>query len=275
MPQRCIGFDPLHYALAEGSVQTVELLLDHGAYLWEHDGYRRNSLQLALRSLNLELPDYVFEILESHWKRLKADPRSDKSEHNLVQMVYHPDVFGQTALHRACLLSEDPPLWDAAYESSDDLLYEDGEAVEATVSSNVFLSCIATLRALGAEISAQDKHGATPLHIACKNNNRAAVEALLSFPEIQISLRDNRDCTPLDHSVVQEQVRITDILLRHKAQHSVDFRKKLGVLYKPLHKLTNNVHDPKLWALTVRRGLPTAAEDSEYTYFIGSTESFK
>ena len=157
-------------------------------------------------------------------------------------MAYHIDIFKQTSLHRVCYLSQNVArLGKANVFEYDDQYFSD-----------IILDYITSLRALGADINARDKSGSTPLHVACKRNNRPVVRALLTFPEIQLSVKDQRDCTPLDYSVDQEQVRITALLQDHGAEHSANFKDKFRPLYVPASLPTDKVYPPEDWAVSIR-----------------------
>ncbi|MCJ1447455.1 MAG: hypothetical protein MMC23_007966 [Stictis urceolatum] len=228
------GSTPLHHALVEGSLSIVKTLMEHGAYLWELDGYHRNALQLAFRSRSLALIDYMLDLIEEQEGRFKKNPRSRRSETS-----------------------------GGIDESS-----EGHDVDESSASrSSILYSYIKDLRTMGADINAHDRYSCTPLHAAVKNNNRAAVEAFLSFPEVQHSMRDNHDCTPLDHSVVQEQIRMTEVLQTHHANHSLDFKEKLKPIYTAVKEGDLAKYDLRFWALTVqsyedrRRQEPADYED--------------
>jgi ankyrin repeat protein len=217
------GSTPIHYALSEGSLTSVQLLVNSGTDLNILDNFSRSALHLALRSENTELIDYIVKITKPESK-------------GTASHVCHTDKFGQTVLHRACH-------WDhtksSREEEDDQVDFMDldlneliGDASWRQRSSKIRKQ-IRVLRALGADVNAQDHNGFTPLHVASKSGNAIATDVLLSFPETETSIRDNKGFTPLDWAVVDGHSRMAEALSKRGGIHSVSWQTKLRPMYTP------------------------------------------
>ena len=238
------GSTAMHHALSEGDLSFVKLLLERDVPISELDGYKRSAMHLALRSKNIELTEYLLNLIMEQRHRRKADPRASKSEFDLSYMISHRDISGQTVMHRACFLENKVSAAASAYGV-------DEEHVDTDNENDVVGQCVSALCLLGANINEADRYQATPLHIAVKNNNRAAVRALLSHEGIQVNPPDNQGCTPLDWSVAQSQIRITKLLRDHNARHSPNFRQVLNV--PPPQVDVRTEYDPNQWAVVHSR----------------------
>lgn len=220
------GFTALHYALIDGALPSVQALLDAKADLYARDTFQRNALQLAIRSENSALLDFVMKKLSKKSSDLKA-------------AVMHEDIFGRTVLHglAAWGVSLTSVTDDVDEEEAfllelelDDIVVHHSNGPDAAAIkryTKVFL-------ALGADINAQDKHFRTALHTAVYNTSLLAVNVFLSLAtDIELDMEDSEGCTVLDRAVNEGQDAVVERLQAANAPHSRDWRSKIKPLYAP------------------------------------------
>jgi ankyrin repeat protein len=246
-----IGADPnlkdssdgtaLHYALSAGSLPSVQLLLKHGANINAVDCFGRSTIQLALRSENVELVDFVLRVIE-------ANPASVK------RWLSHDDNFGRTVLHRLCLWNTTETGMMAYCTSEEDealkgLAFEVDEPYAEQLTSFHVEKCAQLMHNLGADVNAQDIRSCTPLHLATKYGNAPAVRALLRFPDLKVNLEDERGLTALDWPVVDQREDIAEGLQRRGGKHSEGWQSRLKPLYSPWQEEAEENEGTNEWAI--------------------------
>jgi ankyrin repeat protein len=79
----------------------------------------------------------------------------------------------------------------------------------------------------GADINAKDKNGKTPLRIACENkkenkNNEEILRLLLSHKDIDVSIGNDKNETPLHYACLYDKEEIVKLLLPYYTKKTID-----------------------------------------------------
>lgn len=197
------GNYPIHYALSSGSRSCAQLLFQSGADMHSLDIFKRNALHLALSSEDAELIDFVLQEIGRDAEDLRAK-------------IQQKDHCGQTSLYRVCQWNTTKYKPVKNYDEDDDNneddemmfdidLYDSPRSILWKMSCDRVRKYIRILKALDADINAQDKFRNTPLHVATKSGNEVAVKTLSEFQEIETSIKDGNGYTLLDWAMVDEE----------------------------------------------------------------------
>ena len=113
----------------------------------------------------------------------------------------------------------------------------------------------------GVEVNCQDRHGVTPLHLACSVMNIAAVEALLQCTSIDPSIKDNNHNTPLHEACQSGNVFIVEKILQWMkvGECSLDLLSPNRDKRSPLHVAAKNGHS-SIVKLILHHGFDRRAE---------------
>ena len=217
-----LGNTPLHHALRE-SHDSAALLIGLGATIWDFDGFDRTSLQLAIRSQNLDAVKLILAYLN-----MSVEPSGRRlSSERIQHFAKKRDCTGKTALHNLCEW-HDPDK-------------EDAHAIQSTLM--FLVQC-------GTDINIQDNFGCTPAHKAAISNNEPAMCELLALRP-NMMLLDQHRCTALDWALAQGQISMVQMLRSAGGKETKDYTKRLGAYQRSRTEIDEKKYDMNLWALTV------------------------
>ncbi|KAJ0173068.1 hypothetical protein K1T71_011244 [Dendrolimus kikuchii] len=249
------GFTLLHQAIVDEDSRTAIYLLDHGADMNSLTEAGETPLQLAIHC-RLGLVVEALCVRGVDMSRLDAngvpplwaalDSGQEEVASILVRNGADADCWGpgpdgclQTLLHKAI---------DENKESLATFLIRSGCDVEsprrlgpsgegADVANEkqtpLHLCCtwgltdvIQTLLEHGANINSKDAEGKTPLHIAIENQHAAIISLLLSQPNIDLSVRDNKGVSPFAAALTARNNKAAQAILEKNPSAAEQVDKK-------------------------------------------------
>ncbi|KAL8597671.1 hypothetical protein ACOMHN_012638 [Nucella lapillus] len=101
------------------------------------------------------------------------------------------------------------------------------------------VDCVRVLLNHGCDVNIQDAYGDTALHDAIGKENREIIDKLVSYPDIDFTIRNKRGFNVLHHAALKGNVFATERIL-HKCRQIVDQKKDDG--FSALHLAALNGH---------------------------------
>jgi ankyrin repeat protein len=221
------GKPMLHWAIEQGSADTVALLLQHGAEILERSLETPKQTAL-LRAVELGNPDIIETLLD--W--------SNGSNHDGQLWSAKMDSTTSSQAYRASLKNEAPleakdsfgitPLLAAARRSANTLriLLQAGAGLGAkdnlcqTALRHAAMQgqdeVVEILLQMGSDVSAKTQGGHTPLHVAAYKGSCSIVRALLDNGA-DVNAKDNNNQTALHQAAKGGRVGVVKVLLKQNA----------------------------------------------------------
>ena len=261
------GKTPLHYAALEGHVEVVRRLVAAGADINAEDAKGNTPLHVALKSLTFKPGDKenkektALALINAGAEVTRMNKRGETPLHLAAMsclarvaeellrrgaLVNAVDEHGYTPLHYAvgCCNNEsrsklillllrhgaDVNIRNKRGETVLNLFVKWCEICEKLLGSRT--KCCNDLEMLisaGADATARDASGITPLHIAARAGYSALVERLLEVGA-QPDIPDAEGKTPLDYAKQSGEYEIAKLLIKYlrKSKISVDATKTVG-----------------------------------------------
>ncbi|KPM35923.1 hypothetical protein AK830_g10649 [Neonectria ditissima] len=203
------GLTALHYAALIGSRQMTKFLLDHGADPNAVSEHGETSLHLALkREIYNGMP---------HFKDRWSDPvyRAE----GILDFIDNPEDEVEYLALNATIETERLAVVDLLlYHSVSDVNVQDTHGASSLhhvlYEKNTAGKVIERLIQKGADVSARNHYGRTPLHLACNEGNRTAVATLLDYGA-DIAASDCDGLNTLHHAARNGDAETMQLLLSH------------------------------------------------------------
>ena len=195
---------PLHIAGRQGDIETVQLLVNYGAYTNVVAGYSGQTPLHAAAGGSNDCPE-LCEILLKHGAKINALDEDGNQPLHMACKQTHTKIVKLMMSHGADISAENKhrqtPLHTAANGSNDC-----PELCETLLKHH-------------AEINARDVDGNRPLHVACKRGHAKTVE-LMVFKGADTDAVNKYGQTPLHTAANRERdcPGLCEILLKHDAK---------------------------------------------------------
>ncbi|KAJ9148904.1 Ankyrin [Pleurostoma richardsiae] len=213
------GFRPLHWASALGHVETVRLLIDHGADPTSITNSGLSTVHLATMSGRPEVLNHLLDVTSHLWPWwYSTHHRAEKPALLAASYVLSDDA--EAILSRLMFDDQAPDerensLHEMSENEAKDETSENG--AEDELGSDAKYEAYTALEE-GAPGLALNKLRETPLHRAAAMNNINAARCILSrAADSLLSSRDSFGRTPLWHAAAAGAVEIVNLLLDHRA----------------------------------------------------------
>ena len=217
---------PLQFAIQQGNLEVVKLLLELGAPLDDQNPQKLTALHSALTRGNPEIFDLILE---------KTDD-VDAGDRNRATPLMYAVIYQNSRIENIDLLlakganvnavnaSDQTPLHLAGYYGRTECglrLIEAGaelDGVDKQGSTPFLAACTSSARLAmelltrGADPLARNRQAQTALHLACQSNRLDVVKAVIDRFE-DVDLRDNNSQTPLRLAVDRNNSDIVQLLL--------------------------------------------------------------
>ena len=228
----CDGDYPLHMACSRSNIETVQLLMDHGADINAVNKYGQTPLHTAAGGDD-DCPD-LCKLLVKHGTKINA---VDEDGNQPLQLACHQDhietvkfLFSQGADANAVNKHGQTPLHAAARGKKDlcKLLVKHGtkvDAVDEDGNQPLHLAChqdyketVKFLFSQGADANAVNKHGQTPLHAAARGKKDCPhLCKLLVQHGTKIDAVDKDGNQPLHFACIEGHTKTVELMLSHGA----------------------------------------------------------
>lgn len=200
------NFTPIEVATAKGHEKIIELLVSYGAKKLD----KKDAEQLRF----IELAGYgtISELKEQTKKGANVNTWNQNEETALlkalnffygyetyIKVMYLLDLGADVNLKGKGMFGITTPLHEAIWHSN--FLFK------ANKDTSYAEKILQELIKKGAFVSAQDRDGKTPLHIAAEFNHLYAARLLLRS-EAKVMPKDNSGKTPLDYAEATEMIKL-------------------------------------------------------------------
>jgi len=221
------GFVALYYAIYNGLVATVKILLDHESYMECLDKYGNSILHISCELGYIEIVKYLLEkkVLNNQKNKNFKTPihiASQKGFVDIIQlMLQRHDILiddidsnGKTALIMACendhlnivklLLRSNSNIYIRDNKGKSAIFYacqvNNTEMIKALINANV-------------DIMQYDNDTVYPLHLACMNGNLEIVKMFVETLNADVECRDKNGYTPLYVAYINQRSNIIKYLI--------------------------------------------------------------
>ncbi|MFH1283314.1 MAG: ankyrin repeat domain-containing protein [bacterium] len=207
------GITPIEVATDRGHEKIIELLVNYGAKrLSEKDAIQRRFIEdvffgtvsrleeLIKKGADVNTPNRQGETALLNILRNSSAYYYDSGAHKMV--MYLLGIGADVNLKGKGILGVTLPLHEAIYSSHFLFKYKKGDT-----SSLYAEKILQELIKKGAFVSAQDKEGKTPLHIAAEYNHLYAARLLLESGS-KVMPKDKSGKTPLDYAESAEMIKL-------------------------------------------------------------------
>lgn len=150
------------------------------------------------------------------------------------------DEDGDTALHYSAFGNQPEVLRLLLSKGAKiDALNNGGCSTLHVAVNKQHVDCVRVLLNHGCNVNIQDAYGDTALHDAIGKENREIIDKLVSYPDIDFTIRNKRGFNVLHHAALKGNVFATERIL-HKCRQIVDQKKDDG--FSALHLAALNGH---------------------------------
>lgn len=197
------GTTPLLMACRNGQLEVGLILVKHGACIQTKDNSGISPILAAIQNKQIQFSNFLIQkgacvrdVCDKGLSTLcwASSLGAHEMMINLVSkgaLVNYQDIDGNTALHRACLSSEN----------------------EETVRN---------LIELGASVNIQCKEKLTPLHHACESNSLQIADHLIK-KGASINCSDSNDLTPLFYAIQKSHKEVAKLLIDYGADLNLTY----------------------------------------------------
>ena len=236
------GNYPLHIAVRQGDIETVQLLVNYGAYTNVVAGYSGQTPLHAAAGGSNDCPE-LCEILLKHRAEINAR-----------------DVDGNRPLHMACKRGHARTVELMMSHGADTSAENKYRQTPLHIAADGWNDCPEICEILlkhHSEINARDVDGNRPLHMACKRGHARTVELMMSHGA-DTSAENKYRQTPLHIAADgwNDCPEICEILLKHHSE--INARDVDG--NRPLHMACKRGH-ARTVELMMSHGADTSAEN--------------
>ena len=251
------GWTPLHVASFEGHFQVVRVLLEYGASTTAKDRNGSTPLHLALQVRHVDVPQVILDHSadtrsEDEDEYGGPSPLHDTSPIDLISFMFSQGASCQVACDfaRRCA--------DATAQGEDGNISFEAKDVWAHLASRSgHVEVVQCLVKHGADPTAQDKDGWTPLHSVSQEGQVEVAQFLIKHGA-DVTAQDKDLRTPL-HSASQEgHVEVARFLVENRADATA--QDKDG--WTPLHWASEEGH-MEVAQFLVEHGVDATAQDKE------------
>ena len=226
------GTTPLHLASERGRVRVGRILVDRGANATAKDNDGSTPLHLASCHRRMEFVRFIL------------DNGADVAARDKEGLTPLHHAFGPRYLYSTRIIYRPERITSLSWGRVEIIRFLVERGADATAQDNngltplhlasswghVGLACLLVER--GADVTAQTKHGLTPLHLALQHKY-IGVAGFLVENGADATVRHNNGLTPLHLASFLGEMELVQLLLRHGAGADVTARDKEGLT--PLH----------------------------------------
>jgi len=182
---------PLHYAIAEKSLDIVNILLSHGSDVGHKNLDGNDALMLSIMSENID----VFKTILPHVKNI-----------NLT------NKYNETSLHIACKKNLDDIVALLINNKINIDAQDMHESTALHLCAGHNINIVKVLMAGGANVNLQDANGNTPLHYAVLNGNNETFDELMGH-SVNCNLWNGNVRIPLHIALIKKKYTFVKYLL--------------------------------------------------------------